>query len=50
MPTPRHIRREKRAMYSEPINFTCGVCKQVHSFDEKNPYECIGANYTEEEA
>ena len=43
-------RADQRGEHNNPINFTCGVCKQVHSFDEKNPYECIGANYTEEEA
>ena len=34
------MRAEKRAERNNPINFTCGVCAQVHPFDSENPYDC----------
>lgn len=36
----RKKRAEERAKHSDPINYTCGVCKQVHPFDPEKPYEC----------
>ena len=36
-------RQKMRAEHNDPINFTCGICKQVHSFkkEAKDPYLCI---------
>jgi len=31
-------RAEKRAEQKDPINFTCGICKQVHKYE--GSYEC----------
>jgi len=33
-------RAKKRAEHSNPINYTCGECRQVHKFDKKHPYIC----------
>jgi len=33
-------RQAHRAKYLDPINYTCGECRQVHKFDKEKPYEC----------
>lgn len=40
MSTQRKMRADKRAENQDPINFTCGVCMQVHEFISGKPYEC----------
>jgi len=41
MSSQRKARAEARVASTDPINFTCGVCKQVHAFDSKDPYKCF---------
>lgn len=38
--TEHKKRAEKRAEQSDPINFTCGLCRRVHPFDAESPYGC----------
>ena len=33
-------RKENKMAHKDPINFTCGLCRQVHAFDSENPYKC----------
>lgn len=33
-------RADLRAKNSDPINYTCGKCKQVYAFEKDNPYKC----------
>jgi len=40
MSSQRKMRAEKRAQSTNPINFTCGECFQVHKFDSEYPYKC----------
>ena len=35
----RDLRKEVTAKHQDPLNFTCGVCKQVHKFKD-NRYLC----------
>jgi len=39
MSTQRKKRAEKREAETAPINFTCGLCRRVHKFNEN--YECV---------
>lgn len=41
-------RADLRAKHKDPINFTCGVCGQVHKFDKENPYICPNKKDEEE--
>ena len=41
--TIRKDRALKRAEHSDPINYTCGICRRVHRFDKANPYICEDA-------
>jgi len=36
----RSDRKESRAAHSEPLNYTCGLCRQVHKFNSEKPYVC----------
>lgn len=38
--TKHKERAEERAKNKDPINFTCGLCRQVHPFDAESPYGC----------
>lgn len=40
MSTQRKMRAEVRAESNDPINYTCGVCHQVHKFDKDKPFIC----------
>jgi len=33
-------RKVIRAEHNDPINFTCGICKQVHEYNSEDPYRC----------
>jgi len=39
-------RKVVRAENNDPINFTCGVCRQVHSYE--GSYDCPNLNEVEE--
>jgi len=36
----RKERKKTKGEHNDPINFTCGVCKQVHVFNSEEPYKC----------
>lgn len=36
----RKERRVKLAEHNDPINYTCGICRQVHVFDAEKPFVC----------
>ena len=38
-------RKEERAKNRDPINFTCGGCKKVFSYDKENHLICPECNY-----
>lgn len=40
MSTQRKKRAEVREAGNDPVNYTCGVCKQVHKFNPDKPYIC----------
>jgi len=40
MSSQREERKKKRMENQNPINYTCGECKQVHKYDSVNPYIC----------
>jgi len=41
MSSQRQMRKERRESSIDPINFTCGICKQVHKFNSDDEYKCI---------
>lgn len=47
MSTQRKERAKQREEENNPINFTCGVCGQVHEYNEG--YECPDKDEVEEE-
>jgi len=49
MSSQRKIRADKRATYGDPINFTCGICHQVHKFNSDKPYDCTHGEVIDEE-
>lgn len=42
------MRKEKREAQEKPLNFTCGVCKQVHQYVD-DVYACPNTLESEEE-
>lgn len=40
MSEQRNKRKQVRAEHNDPINYTCGVCMQVHGFNSEKPYVC----------
>lgn len=42
--TQRGKRRDLQLQNNDPINFTCGDCKQVHSFDKTRGLVCINVD------
>jgi len=47
MSSQRRSRKDKQNSNSNPINYTCGVCKQVHEFDDAKPYQCVNPLFAE---
>ena len=43
----RKQRRESVAEHSDPINFTCGICRQVHVFDSEKGLTCYNLELVE---
>jgi len=48
MSKQRQNRKDRGAEHQDPINFTCGICKQVHRFNVEMPYQCVLIDTTKE--
>ena len=47
MSSQRQARKDKQNSNSNPINYTCGVCRQVHKYVDDKPYECVNPLFVE---